>query len=242
MKGEFMALEPNVKAALVSAGTALAVAAMAQLWSYWTQRREQRIQTQIQYLYPLKIACDDLLDRWNKIFETANNEPKGSIDKVYYEAKQAIKKPEFYWECNDFRCGPVGTMYATACYFAYSRKLREQLPLVRIKQKDALALLEKTNAVRTGLGKGDFAAFWTEIQDSIGHLVMTDTGQVVPYKTFCLSLIQDTNSYNRLLNFYVDIEEKLDYQLKWGRDALSSLQKELSRILKTPSNESTIAP
>jgi hypothetical protein len=236
-----MALDPNVQAALVAAGTALGVTAMAQVWSYWTQRREQRLQTQIQYLYPLKIACDDLLDRWNKIYETANKEQKGYLRESYYYAKEAIHTPEFYWECNDFRCGPVGTMYATACYFAYSRKLREQLPLVRIRQKDALALLAKTNAVRTELGTGDPGAFWTEIQDSIGQLVMTDTGQVVPYKAFCLSLIQDTNSYNRLINFYVDIEEKLDFQLHKGRVALSSLQKELSRILKTPAIASTIA-
>lgn len=227
-------LTSEVQAAIVAAVTALVVAVIAQVGGYWMRLREQRRQSQIQYLYPLKVACDDLLDHWNTIKKQIKQGPKGAIGQRFLDVRNAVCRPGFYAECNDFRCGPVGTLYATACYFAYSRKLREQLPQVQISQKDALTLLEKTNAVRTELGKGDEYAFWTEIQDSIGQLVTTDTGQVVPYKMFYMALKEDYNSFIRLFNFYVDIELRVDYQFKWGFEALRSLHAELSRILKTP--------
>jgi hypothetical protein len=218
--------------AVVAAGTSLAI-----FGGQWVvRRREQRRQTQIQYLYPLKLACDELFDRWCDLARKVEREGD-RVGRAFLEARERCADPRFYHECNDVLCNAVGTLHATACYFAHANRLREQLPLVRLRQKQALGLLEGIEAVRSALADGDPGAFWAEIQDSIGRLVTTEAGAVLPYATFCRALARDPDSYFRLFNFYVDIHLKYAHQLRWGYDALGALCARLDRILRVHPHE-----
>lgn len=229
-----MVLEPQVVSALVAAGTSLVVIGGEKLWVQWTGRREERRQTQIRYLYPLKLACDDLLEYWAGIQDRLARGEGPDVTKGFLEVRDGCGAPDFYRKANDFLCGPTGALYATASYFACATKLREELPLVRIPQRAALRLLEATDRVRDGLGGGGKGGLWAEIQDSIGRLVLAEDGHVMTYAAFCRALCKDFDSYFRLFNFYVDIPMKRAHQLAWGYAALVELRDLLGRILRTP--------
>ncbi len=207
--------------------------AVAELAKYVGRRYEEQRQTRIKYLHPLKLASEDLLRRWRQIAVRIEAGKGAEVTAEFRAIRSTCGQPWFYRDCNEQLCGPVGTLYATACYFAFAARLREQLPLLRMWHWRALDLLDATEKVRSGIGNR--YGLWEEIQDSIGGLVLATTNEhVIPFGAFCKALSQDTNSYLRLFDFYEEIDQKYKYELHKGCRALERVDQLLCEILGSP--------
>lgn len=230
-----MVFTGEVEAALIAAAGALLLAASTTLWKLVAHRRERRRHALVHYLYPLELALDDLLERWRRI--ARDIEAGKGVQRMaeFRRIAPSVHQPDFYRMCNGSLCGPVGTLLATASFFALAAKLRRDLPLVAIGREDATALLRHLDDARAGLASGDECGFWAELQDNIAQAVTSRDGAgVLGFQAFCAALAEARGSFDRLYEFYENIELKYPYQLKQAYPPLASALGVLRRLLATP--------
>jgi hypothetical protein len=185
--------------------------------NYQLEEGKKNEQIRITYLHPLLITSQDLLERITDIIRRRDRE----MDKVQMlEWFKKIKnynrqdKNSFATWANDEGYYAMSTLYITAVYFSYATKIRQQLPYIEVTPGDNKTLLYHIADVRISIG-GKYG-IWETIQDSLGSYVINKENSIYNYRQFCEDII-NANDYiwfNRLIDFYCDIDKKLKEHLE----------------------------
>jgi hypothetical protein len=176
---------------------------------------KQREHVRLKILHPLLVASEDLLERITDINRRRRDPVKGSDMQRWF---RCIKdKPwqdpgSFAYWANDEGYFAMSTLYITVVYFYYAGTIRRDFPFFELAQGGESTLLSHLSTVRTSLG-GKFG-IWEALQDSLGAYLQAD-GTVKDYHQFCDMIISTTQWvwFNRLIDFYRDINLKLDDHL-----------------------------
>jgi hypothetical protein len=188
----------------------------------------------IKYLHPLLVAAQDLTERIADIRRRRKNEnEKIEMMGWFRNIKVKIQTESFYYWANDEGYFAMSSLYMTAVYFAYATKIRREFPFIELKSGDNIALLNHIKAIRISIG-GKFG-IWEIIQDSLGSYLLNKTDETVKtYKEFCLSINDQSETiwYNRLIDFFRDVDKKLEDQLGNIESSLKSLIDFLSVSLR----------
>lgn len=116
----------------------------------------EREKKRIQYLDPLRICAQDLLDKITSIQKELPDK-KDFWKGIFMDIKHWDRnyKEEFVFWCNGMGAGGVTALYITAVYFAYTKKIRSDIPFIQLGPQDDKYLLNFINNVRKAFG-GEF--------------------------------------------------------------------------------------
>ena len=201
------------------------------------EKENERIR--IKYLQPLLVAAQDLLERITDIRRRRMNERERNrmmqwFNKVKTDSK-ADKSSFAYW-ANDEGYYAVSTLYITAVYFSYANKIRSEFPFIQLSSGDNKALLYRIADVRFSIG-GKFG-IWEAIQDSLGRYLINEDGTIKNYRNFTEAISsEDEVWFNRLIDFYKDIDKKLEDHLENIESSLEALIEFLSDNLQVKRTE-----
>jgi hypothetical protein len=189
----------------------------------------------IKYLHPLLVAAQDLLDRMTDIRRRRKNEKeKNKMMQWFRKIKSdSLDKGSFEYWANDEGYFAMSSLYVTAVYFSYASRIRREFPFIELSPGDNKALLSHIADVRLSIG-GKFG-IWEVVQDSLGsYLIKKDSDLLKSYKEFCESIIDkaEVSWFNRLIDFFADIDKKLEDHLENIQSSLTSLIDFLAKNLE----------
>jgi hypothetical protein len=203
-------------------------------------REKENERIRIKYLQPLLVAAQDLLERITDIRRRRmNNQEKYRMmqwfDKIKTDSK--ADKGSFAFWANDEGYFAVSSLYITAVYFSYASKIRREFPFIQLSSGDNKALLYRVADVRFSIG-GKFG-IWEAIQDSLGSYLINEDGTIKNYRNFteAISSKEDAVWFNRLIDFYKDIDKKLEDHLENIESSLESLIEFLSDNMQVKRTE-----
>jgi hypothetical protein len=198
---------------------------VAFLTTSYQLRREYKIEKEkegehirITYLHPLLVASQDFLERITDIRRRRKSEEEKVQMLAWFKKIKSYDrrdKNSFAFWVNDEGFFAMSTLYITAKYFAYASIIRSEFPFIEIHPGDNKTLLYHIADVRLSVG-GKFG-IWETIQDSLGsYLIDPEEKAVKNYREFCEAIIDDKEFtwFNRLVDFYRDIDKKLEDQLE----------------------------
>ncbi len=204
------------------------------------EREKEKKHIRLKILNPFLIASEDLLERLMDI-KKRRKDPDKCSDMInwFRDIKTYPWQDKLgfgYW-ANDEGYFAMSTLYITALYFYYSSKIRRDFPFIELEFGGETALLSHISAVRTSLG-GKFG-IWEAMQDSFGTYLAAENGVVKNYREFCELIIDrpDNIWFNRLIDFYRDIDKKLDDHIDNIEHSLKNLIKFLNQNLHIKSIE-----
>ncbi|MEN6489342.1 MAG: hypothetical protein ABFD66_10770 [Smithella sp.] len=201
------------------------------------EKENERIR--IKYLQPLLVAAQDLLERITDIRRRRmNNLEKIRMMQWFNKVKTESKadKSSFAFWANDEGYFAVSTLYITAVYFSYASKLRREFPFIQLSSGDNKDLLYRIADVRFSIG-GKFG-IWEAIQDSLGRYLINEDGSIKNYRNFTEAISsEDAVWFNRLIDFYQDIDKKLEDHLENIESSLEFLIEFLSDNLQVKRTE-----
>ena len=185
---------------------------------YKLEKIKKNEHIRITYLHPLLVASQDFLERITdirrrRLDETQKHQMLAWFKKIKNEPRQ--DKNAFAMWVNDEGYFAMSTLYITATYFSYASKIRQEYPFIEINPGDNKTLLYHIANVRISVG-GKFG-IWETIQDSLGsYLIDKQDNTVKNYRQFCEAIIDEEggNWFNRLIDFYRDIDKKLEDHLE----------------------------
>lgn len=198
------------------------------------EKESERVR--LKYLNPLLVAGMDLLER---IFDIRKRRLKEDTKKQMVSWFMEIRKnnrtnrESFEFWANDEGYFAMSTLYITAVYFAYAGKIRIELPFIELSPGDDKALLSHLSNVRTAIG-GTYG-IWETIQDSLGsYLINKEDSTIKNYREFCDNIIDKSKYiwFNRLIDFYRDIDKKLEEHIAGIESSLQALVDFLNNNLK----------
>ncbi len=172
----------------------------------------------INYLHPLLVASQDFLERITDIRRRRKNEEEKNQMLAWFKKIKTYNrqdKSSFAFWINDEGYFAMSTLYITATYFSYASKIRQKFPFIEINPGDNKTLLYHIANVRISVG-GKYG-IWETIQDSLGsYLINREDNTVKNYRKFCEAIIDEKDFawFNRLIDFYRDIDKKLEDHLE----------------------------
>jgi hypothetical protein len=210
-----------------------ALGAIAAVWTTNAKLRQERQidrdkareNVRLKVLNPLLIAAEDLLDRIADV-RRRRKDPAGreAMQRWFRALKDSAgqdRERVARW-ANDEGYFAMSTLYVTALYFHYAATIRRDFPFLELAAGGETTLLARLSQVRLSIG-GKFGV-WEAMQDSLGaYLAGQDA--VKNYREFCEMLIDEKESawFNRLADFYRDIDKKLEDHLANVEDSLGEL-------------------
>ncbi len=186
-----------------------------------TQDNEKK---RIQYLEPLLITALDISQKISNLEKSINADLTFWINSFKRAREWDVNdSKEFAYWCNMSGAGPMTMLYGSCIYFARARKIRNELPFIKLSPENDKLLLVRLNSVRESFGGG--YNIWSEIQDALGDYLIKPDDQLLNYKEFCTQLIHswDRIWYIRLIDFYIDIYEKQKVEMPKIKLELNSL-------------------
>jgi hypothetical protein len=202
------------------------------------EKENERIR--IKYLQPLLVAAQDLLERIADIRRRRINDRERYRMLQWFNKIKSDSKADqgsfAYW-ANDEGYFAVSTLYVTAVYFSYASKIRREFPFIQLSSGDNKALLYRLADVRFSVG-GKFG-IWEAIQDSLGSYLLKPDGTIKNYRDFTEAICSREEAvwFNRLVDFYKDIDKKLEDHLENIASSLQSLIEFLSNNLQVKRTE-----
>ena len=200
----------------------------------YVDKEKENDRIRIKYLHPLLVAAQDLLERIADIRRRRIDEPEKSEMMEWFKNIKDKKQIEpFDFWANDKGYFALSSLYVTAVYFAYATKIRREFPFIELHPGDNKALLYHIKDVRISIG-GKFG-IWENIQDSLGSYVLNKSDETVKsYREFCESINDQSEAvwFNRLIDFFRDIDKKLEDQFENIESSLKSLIDFLSVSLR----------
>ena len=202
-------------------------------------KEKENEQIRIKYLQPLLVAAQDLLERITDIRRRRTNDREKIrmmqwFNKVKTDSR--ADKSSFAFWANDEGYFAVSTLYITAVYFAYASKIRREFPFIQLSSGDNKALLYRIADVRFSIG-GKFG-IWEALQDSLGRYLINEDGAIKNYRDFTEAISSaDAVWFNRLIDFYKDIDKKLEDHLENIESSLEALIDFLSGNLQVKRTE-----
>lgn len=171
---------------------------------------KQKIASEINsaYLNPLRLYTEETFFR---LYDINSRLIKGQRESLLFLPKDTqshqLSAQDDGW-LNGEGCYFVSSCYFTACLFACIKKVREDIPYLKLRGRNDTALPSALFAVSRGF-LSDLGIFYA-IQHSIGsELYLHSEQRLVTYREFC-KLIQTPEKrvwFDRLLSFYLDINQ-----------------------------------
>ena len=194
------------------------------------EREKEQEHIRLKFLNPLLIASEDLRGRIIDIKRRRKDATKCEEMMHWFrdiKANTRQDKQAFGFWANDEGYFAMSTLYITAVYFHFASRIRRDFPFVKLESNRPTALLSRIAEVRTSIG-GKFG-IWEAVQDSLGTYLSDEKNGVKNYKDFCELIIDKGECiwFNRLVDFYRDVDKKLDDQL----DNIEHSLKELIEFL-----------
>jgi hypothetical protein len=191
------------------------------------EKAKENERIRIKYLYPLLVVAQDLLERITDIRRRRRNEKNRNEMMPWFrriETDQRDNRSSFEYWANDEGYFAMSTLYITAVYFYYASKIRREFPFIELNPGDNVALLDHLSDVRISIG-GKFG-IWEALQDSLGSYLATEKeDKIKNYGEFCQLIIDRSECirFNRLIDFYRDIDQKLEDQFENIESSLKAL-------------------
>jgi len=227
---------PIIISGLLAFVTAIAVASHQLKKQYTIEKKKKDEEIRLKVLNPLLVASEDLLIRIIDIRGRLADEPNKRKMIHWFNEIDTEKRRDRYafnfW-VNDQGYYALSTLYITAQYFYYASKIRRDFPFLTLLDEDNTALLGHISAVRIAIG-GKFG-IWENIQDALGsYMGHDDSDRIKNFRQFSEAIIDDKEYvwFNRLIDFYRDIDQKLDDHL----DNIEIALKGLEQFLRTNLN------
>ena len=229
-------IAPIVISGLLAIVTAIVTASHQLKKQYAIEKKKKDEEIRLKVLNPLLVAGEDLLNRIIDIRGRLENETEKSRMIEWFNAIDSRKRQDrqaFNYWVNDEGYYALSTLYITAQYFYYASRIRRDFPFLTLLDEDNTALLGYISAVRTAIG-GKFG-IWENIQDAQGsYMGREEIDSIINYRQFSESIADEEEYvwFNRLIDFYKDIDQKLDDHLDNIQIALEGLVQFLRINLK----------
>jgi hypothetical protein len=213
------------------------------LLAIWWQVRLARIERKLEhekeerqlrllYVHPFRSATIEFEERMTAL-EHKYADPKEkdellkSIGKIR-DDKLLRHSPEFFRECNGGNgvfAFAMSTLHITARFLAHAVRTRTDTPFRDIHRSFSDMLTQALFDVRKQLND-DGWGIYEQLQDNIGYK-MLEGASVKTYEQFCRSLANDDDFpwYLRMIDYYLDIENRRRNNIPKVRDALLRLKK-----------------
>lgn len=197
-------MDATVISAVIAAVTALGVLLVTSRIQQSTSKKQDEKRINEEYLNPLRLYLEESYFRIAEIVHRVEAsggkyDPLLSISSV-----EELSQKDVSW-FNGEGCYFVSSCYFTACLFATIKKVRDDVPYLRLRKGDDTQLLQLLLKINLGFLK-DVGVFYA-IQQSIGEqMYMRTEKRCMTYREFCEAL-QDPQMriwFDRLLHFFLD--------------------------------------
>lgn len=225
----------SIISAIIGILTALITTTYKMKKQQYFEKQKEKSRIRLKYLNPLLVASLDYLERMIDIKKRRQvEEKKNKMVQWFLEIKinKRMDKKSFEYWANDEGYFAISTLYVTAVYFFYASQIRRELPFIELSPGDDKTLLEHISYVRTSIG-GKYG-IWETIQDSLGAYLLDNRNEtVINYRQFCDLIIDQTEYvwFNRLIDFYRDINKKTEDHINKIISSLQSLIEFLNKSM-----------
>jgi hypothetical protein len=187
-----------------------------------TQEEQERKKINLQYLNPLRLYLEENHFRINEILNRVEaNHEKTKWLLTRLDAK-AVSEQNAQW-FNGEGCYLISTCYLTACLFYQVKRVREDLPYLRLGENEDTKLLNLMHKV--SLAFLQHVGIFYVTQPSIGNdMYLPDKNRLISYREFCRLLQHPETSdwFDRLINFYIDAGK--GYHLDRMKNVIETIQ------------------
>ena len=192
--------------AIIATVTSVVVVLLQEWLKALTSKKQRATSINSEYLNPLRLYVEETFFRLYEIDERFANGQRESL--LFLETihnSQQISDQSDDW-FNGEGCYFISSCYFTACLFACIKKLREDVPYLKLSSASDTELLNQIFAVSRSFLQ-ELGVFYA-IQHSIGsEMYLTQEKRLRTFREFC-GLLKDPNHriwFDRLLYFYFDI-------------------------------------
>lgn len=194
--------------ALIATITSVAVVLLQEGLKALTSKRQQANSINSAYLNPLRLYAEETFFR---LYEIDERFAKGQKENLLFleniQTPQQLSNQSDDW-FNDKGCYFTSSCYFTACLFACIKKVREDIPYLKLGKAHDTDFLNRMFAVSRGFLQ-ELGVFYA-IQHSIGsEMYLTTEQRLITYREFC-GLLKDSTRrvwFDRLLVFYIDVNQ-----------------------------------
>ncbi|TMC18337.1 MAG: hypothetical protein E6J34_17435 [Chloroflexi bacterium] len=197
-------MDATVISAIIAALTALAVQLVTHRIQQSTGKKQDEKRINEEYLNPLRLYLEESYFRIAEIMQRA--EAGGGKSEAFFPVSntEELSHKDASW-FNGEGCYFISSCYFTACLFATIKKVRDDVPYLRLRQGDDTQLLQLLLKINLGfLKKG---GVYYALQQSIGEQMYTRAEKrLMTYREFCEAL-QDPQKrvwFDRLLRFFLE--------------------------------------
>ena len=194
----------TIVSALTALLTSLLVIYITQYLKNKSEEKQERKSINLKYLNPLRLYSEENHFRLNKILRKVTEGNGQYKNLLYVPDAAAVSEQKAEW-FNGEGCFLISTCYFTGCLFYQFKKVREDLPYLRLGKKDDTELLNLILQVNLAFLK-DLGVYYA-IQSSVGNdMYLLDQDRVISYREFC-QLLQDPKKrvwFDKLIDFYID--------------------------------------
>jgi len=198
-------MDPNIIAALVGGIAGLSILGAERGWEYWDKRRERSTEINARHLNPVRLYCEETYCRLREIHQQASQQEGRCDILLSVDTVQSISAQKAEW-FNSYGAYLVSTSYFTACLLGAMKKIREDIPYLKLRSGDDTALLSRTFAVSQAF-LSNLGIFYA-IQHSIGtEMWHREESRFLSYREFCQLLMVPEHRvwFDRLFQFYLEV-------------------------------------
>ena len=194
--------------AIIATITSVTVVLLQEGLKALTSKRQRAATLNLQYLNPLRLYAEETFFR---LYELDTRFTQGHRENLLFlespqTPPQISAQPDDWF--NGEGCYFVSSCYFTACLFACIKKVREDVPYLKLGKATDTELLRRMFAVSHGFLQ-DLGVFYA-IQHSIGsEMYLAQEQRLLTYREFCGRLKNPETRvwFDRLLAFYCDINQ-----------------------------------
>lgn len=215
-------------AAVVSAITAITVTLISYALTSREQRRakerEERQAVNAKYLNPLRFYLVENHFRLSEVIQFVESQG-GSTPLRIVDNPEEVSSKESSWFSGP-GCYLVSSVYLAACLFAHLKKVREDIPYLRLKGAEDTRLTELMLKVHLGFSREHNVYYAT--QPSIGEdLWLRGEDRLRTFREFC-GLLRDADQrvwLDRLINYYLKTGKGERQELELARQAVEAIRR-----------------
>lgn len=213
-----------VPTTIIAALTSLSVAVISYFLTSKAREIEERDRINREFLNPLRLHLVENYFRLREIQGRVDPDKGKKCEALLFVADaQHVSEQNADW-FNGPGCYLISSCYLTACLFHHIRKVRDDLPYLRLGNDDTRLF---TLLVKVSLGfLRDLGVFYVT-QPSIGiDMYLREEGRLMSYREFCQSLQNPDKRIwlDRLLSFYIEAGQANKLAIEWVKESVSAIQ------------------
>jgi hypothetical protein len=224
--------------AIIATITSVAVVLLQEGLKALTSKQQRAITLNSEYLNPLRLHIEETFFRLHEIDERlakGQRETLLFLENVQNEQQISTQTDDWF---NGEGCYFTSSCYFTACLFACIKKVREDVPYLKLGTANDTELQNQIFTVSRSFLQ-DLGIFYA-VQHSIGsEMYLANEKRLLTYREFC-ECLKDSKKrvwFDRLLHFYLDINQgKRLPNVSQAVHSLYSLSKFIDQIVQGSSS------